>query len=109
YDPGIWSFCFRCHLRFSLSTLHPCILFFSFFFQSYPDHRDLHSFPTRRSSDLDYAPPIAASGLFWTIPIHPNSVEIKLKSARARSEEHTSELQSHLNLVCRLLLEKKKK
>src|SRR5260370_23380594 len=28
--------------------------------------------------------------------------------ALARSEEHTSELQSHLNLVCRLLLEKKK-
>src|SRR5260370_9974236 len=28
---------------------------------------------------------------------------------RWRSEEHTSELQSHLNLVCRLLLEKKKK
>src|SRR5260370_32311957 len=27
---------------------------------------------------------------------------------RERSEEHTSELQSHLNLVCRLLLEKKK-
>src|SRR5260370_7633618 len=29
--------------------------------------------------------------------------------ARRRSEEHTSELQSHLNLVCRLLLEKKTK
>src|SRR4051812_49603544 len=28
---------------------------------------------------------------------------------RYRSEEHTSELQSHVNLVCRLLLEKKKK
>src|SRR5690242_20932790 len=28
---------------------------------------------------------------------------------RLRSEEHTSELQSHVNLVCRLLLEKKKK
>src|SRR5260370_1720858 len=28
---------------------------------------------------------------------------------KERSEEHTSELQSHLNLVCRLLLEKKKK
>src|SRR5260370_15565174 len=28
---------------------------------------------------------------------------------KLRSEEHTSELQSHLNLVCRLLLEKKKK
>src|SRR5260370_35681624 len=30
-------------------------------------------------------------------------------NSAARSEEHTSELQSHLNLVCRLLLEKKKK
>src|SRR5260370_20925492 len=30
------------------------------------------------------------------------------RSSRSRSEEHTSELQSHLNLVCRLLLEKKK-
>src|SRR5260370_9408248 len=29
-------------------------------------------------------------------------------ASRNRSEEHTSELQSHLNLVCRLLLEKKK-
>src|SRR5438034_8021226 len=34
----------------------------------------------------------------------------KVHSAdRARSEEHTSELQSHSDLVCRLLLEKKKK
>src|SRR5260370_9234694 len=32
----------------------------------------------------------------------------KSLSSRRRSEEHTSELQSHLNLVCRLLLEKKK-
>src|SRR5207237_3672524 len=31
------------------------------------------------------------------------------RAAGKRSEEHTSELQSHLNLVCRLLLEKKKK
>src|SRR5260221_14206508 len=30
-------------------------------------------------------------------------------AAKARSEEHTSELQSHSDLVCRLLLEKKKK
>src|SRR5260370_20155569 len=30
-------------------------------------------------------------------------------TVNGRSEEHTSELQSHLNLVCRLLLEKKKK
>src|SRR5260370_8729481 len=32
-----------------------------------------------------------------------------LNGGAKRSEEHTSELQSHLNLVCRLLLEKKKK
>src|SRR5260370_2393674 len=32
-----------------------------------------------------------------------------LPNAPSRSEEHTSELQSHLNLVCRLLLEKKTK
>src|SRR5260370_6402260 len=32
-----------------------------------------------------------------------------IKQVEGRSEEHTSELQSHLNLVCRLLLEKKKK
>src|SRR5260370_23678735 len=31
------------------------------------------------------------------------------EALKVRSEEHTSELQSHLNLVCRLLLEKKKK
>src|SRR5436190_13247588 len=31
------------------------------------------------------------------------------RSAGSRSEEHTSELQSHSDLVCRLLLEKKKK
>src|SRR5260370_29256784 len=31
-----------------------------------------------------------------------------LRRVACRSEEHTSELQSHLNLVCRLLLEKKK-
>src|SRR5260370_30850175 len=33
---------------------------------------------------------------------------LKMSGAALRSEEHTSELQSHLNLVCRLLLEKKK-
>src|SRR5574337_1935378 len=34
---------------------------------------------------------------------------VKLKGHKSRSEEHTSELQSPLNIVCRLLLEKKKK
>src|SRR4029077_21291310 len=34
--------------------------------------------------------------------------ELRRLAGEVRSEEHTSELQSHLNLVCRLLLEKKK-
>src|SRR5260370_5032684 len=34
--------------------------------------------------------------------------QLDVPGPRGRSEEHTSELQSHLNLVCRLLLEKKK-
>src|SRR5260370_1582126 len=38
-----------------------------------------------------------------------SGIHRKLLPNQKRSEEHTSELQSHLNLVCRLLLEKKKK
>src|SRR5690242_20880016 len=36
-------------------------------------------------------------------------IEVAQLDSSLRSEEHTSELQSHVNLVCRLLLEKKKK
>src|SRR2546427_8196335 len=38
-----------------------------------------------------------------------NTLEVFISRLRSRSEEHTSELQSQSNLVCRLLLEKKKK
>src|SRR5690242_21378016 len=45
------------------------------------------------------------------LPVRPAAVERVERGAaeQPRSEEHTSELQSHVNLVCRLLLEKKKK
>src|SRR5260370_30032333 len=39
---------------------------------------------------------------------HVDDAPIEVTVSLLRSEEHTSELQSHLNLVCRLLLEKKK-
>src|SRR5688572_27547759 len=42
------------------------------------------------------------------LPDKPNTYTTKSKNAQERSEEHTSELQSQSNLVCRLLLEKKK-
>src|SRR5947207_6592924 len=42
-------------------------------------------------------------------PSHPGRTSRMAWRNEARSEEHTSELQSHSDLVCRLLLEKKKK
>src|SRR2546427_2763455 len=78
-------------------------------------------FPTRRSSDLGSASasagaPISlehaitytwlAQGLFALLP-WSGDPDVAL-AVRTRSEEHTSELQSQSNLVCRLLLEKKK-
>src|SRR5438045_8641264 len=72
-----------------------------FFFYCAHDHRNLHSFPTRRSSDLsrDHLEP----GAWLDIAQCSGSI------VEMRSEEHTSELQSLRHLVCRLLLEKKKK
>src|SRR5467141_4853328 len=43
------------------------------------------------------------------VPPRPQRADGVTADGAKRSEEHTSELQSHLNLVCRLLLAKKKK
>src|SRR5207247_11326170 len=98
-------------------------------------HRDLHSFPTRRSSDLvanSYTGQTTVNGgtlnlnkSASTTSVPGNLVVGSNSQARAqsglrgdyyswagvsggigRSEEHTSELQSRVDLVCRLLLEK---
>src|SRR5262249_62223110 len=80
---------------------------FVFFFYVSVHHRDLPSFPTRRSSDL------GGSSARWSCPgagrPPPARPPASAATGAARSEEHTSELQSLTNLVCRLLLEKKKK
>src|SRR5438034_4288946 len=72
-------------------------------------HRKLHSFPTRRSSDLEatsrLTPSIATKSP--KVFLIPRTSMLISCSRRCRSEEHTSELQSHSDLVCRLLLEKK--
>src|SRR5437868_14852804 len=90
---------------------------FLFFLQSSLPHPYLHSFPTRRSSDLfkngrmcfpagdDPDGRGVPQALFIDIP--PLSLQYSISMNR-RSEEHTSELQSRFDLVCRLLLEKKK-
>src|SRR5437763_10534402 len=79
-------------------------------------HRDLHSFPTRRSSDLPIDRRPIRSRLFQCQEfLFPDLCTVSLAQcfvfgARfGRSEEHTSELQSPMYLLCRLLLEKKNK
>src|SRR5205085_9719577 len=98
-------------------------------------HRDLHSFPTRRSSDLANSPEVDwdarydeyhdNQGLYRLCddcaadeektdtaendgrgdPSAVRAFKVRLPDAQNdRSEEHTSELQSQSNLVCRLLL-----
>src|SRR5207249_10762515 len=107
------TFILHHHVPVYLIVLHHTRLLL-FFFSYYLDHRHLHSFPTRRSSDL---------------LVHQANIERLRRADEAageddvlgpcgpdeprqplgRSEEHTSELQSRFDLVCRLLLEKKKK
>src|SRR5205807_9927348 len=104
-------------------------------YSSSADHRDRPSFPTRRSSDLApgfaaepevmdleeaaaflRAPPETLKALAESQRIPARRVGEAwrfsrpallewLKGEELRSEEHTSELQSPCNLVCRLLLE----
>src|SRR5207237_2325426 len=108
------SFCYWLHLLFHYSS--PMFVLFSLF-QCSGALVHLHSFPTRRSSDLRRrcrcgagSPPGAASARAMTPSggAAPRWNRKAATPAAGRSEEHTSELQSHLNLVCRLLLEKKK-
>src|SRR5690606_41824042 len=89
--------------------------------------RELPSFPTRRSSDLRATPHVTAKRargpgtpgirspdgccgpvVSSTAPVVMRTI-LDGERMPGRSEEHTSELQSRENLVCRLLLEKKKK
>src|SRR5438105_12477483 len=79
--------------------------------------RPLHSFPTRRSSDLTTreGSPVTRSPSTATTSSAPTSragsettLSPTVTRPARRSEEHTSELQSRVDLVCRLLLEKKK-
>src|SRR5438067_7528047 len=95
---------------------HARYLFTPFFFYASADPRDLHSFPTRRSSDLELNVVFRTddNGTLAALVAEDLGAAIEpprraRPACRCRSEEHTSELQSRFDLVCRLLLEKKKK
>src|SRR5687768_18551886 len=96
--------------------------YLSHLFYNNADLTHLHSFPTRRSSDLvainhsfrcelrdsyihDAAWPSPGGG-GYALSFAYGSAEALVEN-NIRSEEHTSELQSRLHLVCRLLLDKK--
>src|SRR5207248_11804780 len=107
----------------------------TFFLYLHVDPLDSHSFPTRRSSDLPFRRP-SPPRLRWrarrrgarSAPVPGGAPDVgpapralcpglkpparapapgKILPRTGRSEEHTSELQSPYDLVCRLLLEKK--
>src|SRR5438132_13756593 len=98
-------------------------MIFLFFFYCYADHRNLHSFPTRRSSDLKKRDEIEAgksycSRRFGGATCDDKSAQIYARFdkndwriqpflSKRRSEERFSR-NAETDLVCRLLLEKKK-
>src|SRR2546422_9724355 len=85
------------------------VIFFFFFFLMIRRPPRSTLFPTRRSSDLGQRPRGSPRSCRTSVTGEPTSATAAGNRSRDRSEEHTSELQSRLHLVCRLLLEKKKK
>src|SRR5260370_35396267 len=96
-------------------AVSPFLIYFNFFFLMIrrPPRSTLFPYTTLFRSQMA----TASARTTWTTSCPPhgrrpasNCTARWSRPARTtrRSEEHTSELQSHLNLVCRLLLEKKK-
>src|SRR5690348_17439262 len=93
-----------------ISTLLPVVFFF-FLMIRRPPRSTLFPYTTLfRSAE---AVAVAAAGIpdvrWWTEPVDRSRQRYTQFLDQHRSEEHTSELQSPVHLVCRLLLEKKKK
>src|SRR4051812_50005925 len=128
----VWVF-LVCVLFLLLLFFHFIFFFFFFFLMIRRPPRST-PFPTRRSSDLGRHGPAGQRAQLHCLSCRrvrsavclsgrqrrprrtadevAGGKRIGARAAglrRRRSEEHTSELQSHVNLVCRLLLEKKKK
>src|SRR5699024_12512989 len=104
----------------------PSFFILSFFYHSDIHYRALHSFPTRRSSDLKMIHQLPTDADYVDVKVYLEGSQIGLSVIQTlikdfnldvnviyasmsdiRSEEHTSELQSRFDLVCRLLLDKK--
>src|SRR5690242_21927480 len=97
--------CIHGHVVYDLViTILPASYFFSSFFFFFNDTATTEIY----TLSLHDALPISYGFLHANF-LHIFTNMFGLWMFGGRSEEHTSELQSHVNLVCRLLLEKKKK
>src|SRR5437773_5720997 len=101
------------YLFFHLPIFFASYIYFFFFLVLRPPPRStLFPYTTlfrsaRMIAKIESDAPAGAEEPIVAVPLNPTPVAGGLKLTR--SEEHTSELQSHHDLVCRLLLEKKKK
>src|SRR5437879_9210928 len=80
-----------------------------FFFQSYADNRDLHSFPTRRSSDLPGLSPVCARALDAMVNAGPQTVRQVKSTGRTRDRKSTRLNSSHRCISYAVFCLKKKK
>src|SRR3712207_9351549 len=97
----------QCYLFFVfcfIVCLYPYVIFFFFLMIRRPPRSTLFPYTTLFRSQLS-----VISVAWGSIILNWNSLLKLLLPYLIRSEEHTSELQSRQYLVCRLLLEKKKK
>src|SRR5690606_41819723 len=98
------------HLRVTIRRTPPSTLFpYTTLFRSPRDAKNSEIFFFSISNPFSKVPATAekSCGALGTNPLASAFDDNKIISLSWRSEEHTSELQSRENLVCRLLLEKK--
>src|SRR5688572_32725464 len=104
-----------------MSSLFLSITLYIFFFFNDPSTTEIYTLslhdalPISRSSRSARTAPCASTSgssrrpTSTSPPRSASTGSARISTSSSRSEEHTSELQSQSNLVCRLLLEKKKK
>src|SRR5258706_14692801 len=98
------------YIQVSINTLTPSLLFFFFFLMiRRPPRSTLFPYTTLFRSTEDREANIFDGGApFYRAFECADGLYVSIGALEPRSEEHTSELQSLTNIVCRLLLEKKK-
>src|SRR2546430_11539539 len=98
-----------CMLIFYFFLILSIISFSFFFFFNDTATTEIYTLSLHDALPISSGPwPLSRSPCSSAISRAPRPT-MRRASSRVRSEEHTSELQSQSNLVCRLLLEKKKK